>query len=214
MTQHQKTTVILLSFLLSLTGCLNLKQPRTQINYFTLEYPPPASAAGRFPALDDVIRVKQFSVSPIYNSNRIIYRNKSFQRQAYAYSRWRANPADLVTYYLVRDMQASARFKAVVPPDSGFAASQTLEGTVDDFLEADGEPAWEAVLAVSIVLVDESQLDISRQILFQKSYHTRKPCRQRDPQALAAAMSLAMSELAGRIIDDVYEFLAARGAAE
>ncbi len=209
MVRYQNIVVILLGLMLSLTGCLNLKQPKSEIAYYTLEYET-APAANHLALLNEVIRVKQFSVSPVYNSNRIIYRDKSFKRQAYAYYKWRANPADLVTYYLMRDMQISGRFKAVVASNSSFPVSCLLEGTVDDFLESDGEKTWEAVLAVSAALMDENEPDVSRKILFQKSYSTRKPCRQKNPQSLAAAMSLAMSEVASQIIHDIYNVLEAR----
>jgi hypothetical protein len=37
-----------------------------------------------------------------------------------------------------------------------------------------------------------------------------KPCKQRNPRALAEAMSLALSEASAKIINDVYENLADR----
>jgi len=156
--------------------------------------------------------VRQFSISPIYNSNRIIYRDKSYERQAYSYYKWRANPAQFVTYFLSRDLKESGMFKAVLPGDSRVAPAYLVEGTVDEFLEVAGSENWEAALAVSIVLMDESQTDISQKVLFQKTYRTRKPCEQKHPRALAAAMSLALSEISLNIIDDLSNNLAARNA--
>ncbi len=123
---------------------------------------------------------------------------------------WWVNPAKFVTYYLSRDLKESGLFKAVLPGDRRFAPSYLVEGTVDDFLEIDGENTWEAVLSVSIAFMDEKETDISQKILFQKTYRISKPCRQKNPRALAAAMSLAMSEISGKIINDLYNFLAAR----
>lgn len=203
-----KILMLWLCLTLPLAACLNLKQPQNKIEYYILEYDPPV-AANR-PALPDVIRVLQFSVSPIYNSNRIIYRDKSYKRQAYSYYKWRANPAQLVTYFLSRDLKESGMFKAVLPGDSRVAPAYLVEGTVDEFLEVAGNENWEAALAVSIVLMDESQTDISQKVLFQKTYRTRKPCEQKHPRALAAAMSLAMSEISLSIIDDLFNNLAAR----
>jgi cholesterol transport system auxiliary component len=202
-----KFTLVLLCLALPLAACLNLKQPQNRIEYYSLEYDPPAD--GHHPVLPHVIRVQQFSISPIYNSNRIIYRDKSYQRQAYAYYKWRANPAQFVTYFLSRDLKASGVFKAVLPGDSRVAPVYRVEGTVDEFLEVAGNENWHAVLAVSIVLMDENQTDISQKVLFQKTYRTRKPCEQKHPRALAAAMSQAMSEISVRIIDDLFNHLAA-----
>jgi hypothetical protein len=110
---HKRVITLLLCLTLSLAACLNLEQPKNKIEYYTLEYDPPA--VGHHQPLPYVIRVQQFSVSPIYNSNRIIYRDKSYKRQAYTYYKWQANPAKFVTYYLSRDLQESGLFKAVLP---------------------------------------------------------------------------------------------------
>jgi cholesterol transport system auxiliary component len=208
MLRQKKIEILLLCLTLSLAACLKLKQPKNKIEYYTLEYDPPV-VENHHP-LPQVIRVQQFSVSPVYNSNRIIYRDKSYKRQAYSYHRWRANPARFVTYYLSRDLKESGLFKAVLPGDSRIAPAYLVEGSVDDFLERDGENAWEAVLSVSIVFMDEKQTDISQKILFQKTYHASKPCKQKNPRALAKAMSLAMSEISSNIIHDLYNYLAAR----
>lgn len=208
MVGHTKILMLLLGLALSLAACLNLKQPQNKIEYYTLEYDPPVAANRR--ALPVVIRVQQFSISPIYNSNRIIYRDKSYERQAYSYYKWRANPAQLVTYFLSRDLKASGIVKAVLPGDSRVAPTYLVEGSVDEFLEVAGNENWQAVLAVSIVLMDENQTDISQKVLFQKTYRTRKPCDLKHPRALAAAMSLAMSAVSLSIIDDLFNNLAAR----
>jgi cholesterol transport system auxiliary component len=151
--------------------------------------------------------VSQFSVSPVYNSNRIIYRDKSFKRQTYAYYMWRANPGELVSYYLSRDMKQSGLFKAVLNRSSSVKPSYLLEGSVDDFYELDGENGWEAILSVSVAVIDEKEPDISKKILFQKTYRSTKPCRQKNPRSLAQAMSQAMSEISENIIDDSYKFM-------
>ena len=197
--------LLVICLTLSLGACLNLKQPRNKIEYYTLEYDPPVPQ-NRQP-LSDAIRVDQFAVSPIYNTNRIIYRDGSFKREAYVYYKWRAKPGDVVTYFLRRDMRQSGLFKAVVSRDSRLLSAYILEGTVDEFLEWDKKNGWEALLSVSITFMHENEPDISKKILFQKTYHTTQPCRQKNPKALAEAMSLAMSEISEQIILDIYTFI-------
>ena len=184
-------------------ACLDLKQPRNKIDYYTLEYDPPAP--GNQPLLSAPIRVNQFSVSPIYNTNRIIYREGFFKREAYVYHKWRANPADVVTYLLRRDLQQSGLFKAAVSRESRLPSAYVLEGSVDEFLEWNKKTGWEAFLSLSIVLMQENEPDISKKILFQKTYFSNKPCRQKNPGALAEAMSSAMSEISAHIMLDIYK---------
>ena len=187
------------------SGCLNLKKPRHQIEYYTLEYDPPQSQeAVPLPA---VIRVARFGVAPMYNTNRMIYRDGSFKRNAYTYHKWRANPGDLVSYFLSRDLKQSGLFKGALSHDSGAEASYLLEGSVDEFCEWNEAGAWEAVLSITVTLMIESEPDISKRILFQKSYHAREPISQKNPQALAEAMSQAFSGISGEVTGDIYEHL-------
>jgi ABC-type uncharacterized transport system auxiliary subunit len=170
-----------------------------------LEYDSPLM--GHRQPLSCVIKVNPFSVSPIYNTNRIIYRDSSFKRKAYVYHKWRANPAEVVTYFLRRDMKQSNLFKAVLSRNSRSPSSYMLEGMVDQFLEMNREDGWEALLSVSITFMEENEPDISKKILLQKSYRTRKPCMHKNPRALAQAMSLAMADISQRIIKDIHDRL-------
>jgi len=186
-------------------GCLNLKKPRHPIEYYTLEYDPPKSQ--KVDPLAVVIRVARFGVAPMYNTNRMIYRDESFKRNAYTYHKWRANPGDLVSYFLSRDLKQSGLFKGALSHDSGAEASCLLEGTVDEFFEWNEAGAWEAVLSVTVTLMIENEPDISKRILFQKAYHAREPSSQKNPQALAEAMSKAFSKISGEVAGDIYEHL-------
>ena len=166
MIRTKRALVCMLCFILLCGGCLNLKQSRNKVEYYTLEYDPPLFDT-RTP-LPFVIRVERFNVAPEYNSDRIIYRDKSFKRDSYVYFRWRANPGDLVTSFLSRDIKQSGIFKAVLPYASRLPSSHLLEGSVDQFFEWDSEEKWEAVLSVSITLMAEKEPDISQKVLFQK----------------------------------------------
>jgi len=205
MTRTKITWILVIGFALLLSACLDLKQPSNKIDYYSLEYDPPRMRD--YQPVAEVIKVEQFSVAPIYNTHKIIYRDKSYQRAAYTYHKWRANPGESVTYLLSRDMQQSQLFKAVLTRRSKFPYAYVLEGSVDEFLESDTAGGCQAVLALSIVLMAEQEPDMEKKIRFQKTYQMSKPCKQRNPGSLAEAMSLAMSEASEKIINDVYENL-------
>ena len=92
--------------------------------------------------------------------------------------------------------------------DSRFASSHEIEGVVDEFFEWDEKgKAWKAVLSVSITLLTESEPDISKKIVFQKQYKEMQACKQKNPMAVAEAMSTAMSRVSIAVINDVYSHL-------
>ena len=202
MERVKKICLFLVGFPILLSGCMNLKQPTNKIDYYTLESIPPKISGVK--PLSHVIKVERFSVSPTYNTHRIIYRDRSFKRNSYTYSRWRANPGALVTHILNRDIRHSRLFKACLNYDSRFASSYILEGTVDEFFELDTEASWKAVLSLSITLMNENKTDVRKKILFQKTYREEAPCKRKNPRALAEAMSRAISEISKQIIKDVY----------
>jgi ABC-type uncharacterized transport system auxiliary subunit len=191
-------------------ACLSLKAPRHEIEFYTLEYDPP-----QWPGLNPlpvVIRVQRFSAAPAYNTDRMIYREKSFERNAYVYYKWRANPGDMVSYFLSRDLKYSSLFKGALSLDSIAPASYDIEGSVDEFLEWDGADAWQAVLTISVTFMVENEPDISQRILFQKTYHAEEPCKRKHPQALAEAMSKALSTISRDVTQDLYDYLKDRGS--
>lgn len=191
--------------LLVAVGCVNLKQPRNQVYHYTLEYPPP-KITGLKP-LPVSLKIERFSVASMYNTQRMIYREGSFKRDDYFYYKWRANPGDMVTDFLGRDIRNSGLFKAVLPYGSDVDCSFALEGSVDEFLEWDTPEGWKAVLAVTVALMDPQEPDVTKRILFQKTYRAEKPLTEKNPQGLAQAMSVAMGEVSMAMIKDIYAVL-------
>jgi ABC-type uncharacterized transport system auxiliary subunit len=195
-------------FVLFLAGCAGMGQPMDKISYYTLEYD--------FPEISDlkplpvVIRIERFSVAPVYNTNRMVYRDQSFQRNTYAYHRWQANPADLVTDYLSRDLRQSGLFRAVLLHDSRLPSSFLLEGAVDEFFELDEEQGWRGMLTLSMTLMAENEPDVSKRVLFQRTYRSSESCKKKTPAALAEAMSGAMGRLSQQILKDIYPYLQRR----
>ncbi|MEJ2034344.1 MAG: ABC-type transport auxiliary lipoprotein family protein [Deltaproteobacteria bacterium] len=198
--------LLLLLVALLLPACINLKQSSQEINYFTLEYPPP-----EFPGLSPLpvtLQVEHFTSSPDYDSDQIIYRNESYARNAYAYYRWRAKPDRLVRDFLARDFQRSGLFKAIFTEEGGRLSEYALEGSVEEFLEWDEKKQWLAVLTLEVTLLAPQEKNISQQIVFQKTFSAREPAASKDPQAVAAAMSQAMAKVSAEIIRAVYAAIA------
>ena len=195
--------LIILSALL-VCGCLNLtQQPNKKISYYTLEYDPPETT--NLKSLPSVIYIERFNVAPLYNSNRIIYSKKKFERNAYIYHKWMANPGDLVSYYLAKDIKHSSLFSAALSSNNSYSSTHIINGTVDEFFEQDDDKVWKAVLSINITLTSNGEPDISKSVLMQKRYSAIESCSRKNPQALAEAMSKAMANISDKIIKDVYK---------
>jgi cholesterol transport system auxiliary component len=199
-----KCLAVVLAFAF-LAGCINLKQPSYKIDYFALEYEP--RPVGNLKPLSHVLKVNRFRADPVYNTTQMIYRDGPFKREAYTYHKWRTNPGDLVSSLLARDIQRSGLFKAVVPHESRLSATYVLEGSVDEFLESNRDGALQAVLTVTTTLVAAGERDMTKNVLFQKTFHATKPFKEKSPQGLAEAMSQAMAQVSQDIIRSLYDHL-------
>ncbi|MBT5306090.1 MAG: hypothetical protein HOL31_13545 [Candidatus Scalindua sp.] len=192
--------IILIIFSFAFCGCVSLEQPSTKFEFYTLEYNALKSDKSTDPGKEStVLKIKHFNASPIYNTDRIIYSDQQFKRSPYFYHKWRVRPAEFVTYFLSRDLKESGLFEAVLPPTSGSLHTHTVEGTVDEFLESDSNDSWEAVLSISVTLQVAREPDADKRVILQRSFSTRKKCKEKNPLALAQAMSLAMAEVSKEI---------------
>ena len=202
---HRKREWFALLLLLSLTSCASMKQPSLKFDHYTLEYASPE--LGDLPQLPVMLKVERFTVSPLYDTRQIVYRDQSFKRETYTYHRWRAHPADLVTDYLARDMRYSGLFRAVLEEGSTVPPTHILEGSVDEFFEWDAQEGWKAVLTLSATLIRAKETDTAGRIIFQRTFHAVQPYREKTPAGLAAAMSEAMSRVSKDVMKAVYESL-------
>lgn len=194
-------------FIISIfTGCLNMKSPQRKIDYYSLEYDS-IKPTGKL-RLPIVLKVARFSSGPLFNTNKMIYKDKAYGHQAYTYHKWWAAPADLVSFFLARDLKESSLFGAVFGYDAAALCSHTLEGSLEEFYEQDiDERKWNAVVSVTVTLITENEPDVTKRVLFQKKHLSVQACEKRTPQGLAEAMSRAVSQISEKIMIDIYDVL-------
>ena len=194
-----------------LVACLGgCGKPPMLVNQYILEYPAPV--VGRKAKIPAAVKVELFSVAQAFNTNAMVYQPQPFQTQVYNYSRWRANPGNLVTDYLIRDFRESGLFKAVFGPDSSGKYRFKLEGGVAEFQEVDAADGWKASLALTVTLLDTTQEELPRRVVFQKNYRALEPLPEKTPRGLAQGMSRAMEQVSARIINDTYDAARNRAA--
>jgi uncharacterized lipoprotein YmbA len=190
-------SLLVILLVLLLEGC---SKPPMLVRQYILDYPAPVPVSqAKIPA---AIRVKQFSVAQAFNTNAMVYQPQPFRSETYNYSRWRVNPGYQVTDYLLRDLRQARLFKAVYGPENTGRYRFQLEGGVEDFQELDEPGGWQAVLGLTVTLLDVSQTKLPRRVVFQKNYRAVEPMPEKTPQGLAQAMSRAMARLSARIMAD------------
>jgi len=196
-------TLFLLCIGLSCSCSIKNKPPQP-ITYYVLDYENPAMELQ--PALPVTLSIEKFRTAAPYNSTRIVYSKNKFSQNKYFYHQWMAPPDKMISNLLVRDLTASKRFQAVVVSNDPLT-SYLVRGTIDEFYEQDTDSQWNAVLSVTIILINKQENDQTRRFIFQKNYKKIHPLDQKNPNGLARALSMAMSEISGLIISDIYNEL-------
>jgi ABC-type uncharacterized transport system auxiliary subunit len=191
--------------MMALTGCMGNASAPSTVYYYTLDYTSEApSAPSRLPV---VLRVNRFTVSPPFNTQRIVYAEKNLHRNTYAYHHWIAQPGELLSYLLARDLDYCDGFRAVLPADAAQPATHDVYGWVEEFIEIDDHSPWQASISVHITLASALDPDASRRILMQKRYSLKTDCKAKTPAALAQAMSVAVASIYKEVVHDIHSRL-------
>ena len=193
----------------SLTACMTQSAPPKPTYYYTLDYPTPSIRLNH--QLPTVLRIERFVVSPPFNTQRIIYAGKGSHRNSYAYHQWIAAPGELLPYFLARDLRKTNGFKAVLTPSASLAATHSLHGWVEEFIEKDGSKDCAAGVTIHISLINNRNADPTAKIMLQKRYHASARCSSRTPAAFADAMSKAVSDISTNIAKDIHHRLSSAG---
>ncbi len=198
-------TAVLFAVLLS--ACMGNALPPKPIHYYTLN---PVEDRPQFDTvLPCILRVERFSVSPPFDSQRIYYADSKSHRNAYASHQWVAPPGLMLPFLLARDLRQSNGFRAVWTPDAAPAATHSVHGWVEEFIEEDDTPQWQASAVIHLTLISNLDPDPISKVMLQKVYRATAPCRKKSPSALAEAMSLAVGRIHTAAMKDIHRRLAA-----
>jgi uncharacterized lipoprotein YmbA len=188
---------------LTLFACSLGGKPSVMVEQYALEYPPP-TIQSKSP-IDAVIRLERFSVAQIFNHVKMIYRQRPYQYNDYAYHRWRANPGDMVGDSLLRDLRAAGTFKSAFSYRDMEKTPLLLKGDIGEFYESGEKDGRKAILSVHFTLMDTTQKNLTKQIIFQKNYRLEESVTEQTVQGFARAMSRAAEKLSGQVVTDVHE---------
>ena len=196
----QRTALLIAAVFLA-AGCVAGGKAPVAIDQYVLEYAPP-SFEGVQPS-GEVVRVGRFAVAQAMNTPMMVYRSRPYENNVDYYNRWRVNPGDMVTDYLLRDMRSSGLFRAVFSYRDAEDGRYLLQGNIEDFLEVSDAGGRRAVITVHVSLLDVSQKEITKRVLFQKKYGNAEAFAQSSASGFAQAMSRAMEKTSRSIIKDV-----------
>lgn len=194
-----------IAFLLS--GCFGGGQPGRLTEQYAFDYAPAVQQG--FTMLPETITVERFGAAQLYNSTAMVYQEGPNQRDQYLYHRWRVNPADLVSDYLLRDLRSANLFQGVFHYRSNGSSRYLLAGDVEEFLEYIDKEDHRAIVSLNVNLLDTARPGLPDRILFQKNYRIAEPIDEKSPAGLAKGMSRAVAKVSRLLLSDIFNVVQA-----
>lgn len=191
---------------LLLSGCFGGGQPGRLTEQYALEYTPCVTEG--VVMLPETITVERFSAAQQYNSTAMVYQEQPYQHNQYLYHRWRVNPADLVSDYLLRDLRGAGMFRGVFNHRNSEPSRYLLAGDVVEFREYEDD-CRRAVVSLNVTLLDTARPALPDRILFQKNYRIAEPIDEKSPVGLARGMSQAVAKVSGLLLGDIFKVVRA-----
>ena len=201
-------SIALCLLVVAAAGCFSRPKPAYMVDQYTLDYAAPVAAG--LDTLNEPIKVERFSVSQSFNSQAMVYRTQPFKLATYNYDRWRVNPGDMTTDYLLRDLRSLNVFRAVYSHHDAERSRFVIEGGVEEFLESADKNGYTAILSLNVSLLDRQGKEISERLLFQRNYRFQESVREHSPEEFARGMSVNMSRFSQQLAKDLHEAVAAR----
>jgi len=193
---------MMIGLTLLVAGCAGTGKPPYSVDTYLLNYSSPSSA-GQTPVAVS-IKFNRFSIAAVYNTTNMIFRGDAYSIDAFNYSRWAVNPADMVADNLLGDLRAGGLYAAAFSRHDANDGRFVVSGGIEEFyLKTDGSTK-KAVISLVISLQDANEIRTAGKMLFQKKYHREEPLQESSPRGYAQAASLAMQALSGEINKDIY----------
>ena len=186
-----------------LYGCVKLAQPAPTISDYRLDYRPPSAVGTPLPV---TLGVPSLRVGAVYDRDVIVYRDGDHATGTYYYSRWSANPGDMIADLLARDFADSGLYRAVQRGPSLLPVDYQLTGTIEEIEERVGGSGCAAHLTLRVLLVHAT--GSGDPVRLKKAYSGDESCACNQPRAFAAAMSRTLLRISAELQQDTYDAVA------
>lgn len=169
------------SFLLAvmLAGCGATRASK----YYQLTVPAEKSGAEPADPGAATLLVAPLLGSHLYREDRIVYSSGGEEMGTYEYHRWVEPPTEMIPEVLLRELRASARYKAVYAARSNANGDFLIRGRLYEFKEVSGRP-----LLAKVTLELEMREVKSGATVWTHYYSHEEPVSGKDVAAVVAAL--------------------------
>ncbi|BCS90280.1 ABC-type transport auxiliary lipoprotein family protein [Pseudodesulfovibrio sediminis] len=183
--------LLLLAVSLVTTACVKLGGKPLDKKYYQIT--PVRTAAPAPQSYDFVLKVRRLSISDLYNTRELIYRQPQGRIESDFYSMFFVPPSNMLTTELKKWLNESGLFSHIIEPGSMVVPGLTLEGVVNSLYGDYTGNTPAAIVEMQFFVVDESTAN--NVIVFSNTYTQRIGFDTPNPQALIEAMTTGVQTI-------------------
>jgi len=177
-------------------GASLLPRPQQAAARFTLDDGTPAAAPQPAGAGSPVLVVEMPRAGPGFDSARMVYLRQPQQLQSFAFHEWVDTPAHMLAPLLVRALQGSGSFRAVLLAPSSAGGALRLETELIRLQQDFGSSPSHVRLSLRAMLLDGA----TRRPIGWREFDVSVPAASDDPAGGVAAAREATRQLLGEIL--------------
>ncbi|MBN2012611.1 membrane integrity-associated transporter subunit PqiC [candidate division KSB1 bacterium] len=176
------------------------------IHYYTIDYDiaEPANLSAKY---HYTLGVETFSADPLYEEDRIVYRESPYEVKFYNYHQWIVPPKQMTTEKALAQLSASGIFSRVTPFPQYNHVDFWLRGTIKKFEEWDEDGKWFTNVKIHLELLDRD----SNTLIWQHDYFDSQPVSDKQPVALVQALGESVETCLNQAITDLDQFFGSYG---
>jgi ABC-type uncharacterized transport system auxiliary subunit len=179
-----KKAAVLIAAALGLWGCFAASSDKS---YFQIHLEAPAAPG---PAFDKALLLERPAVADLYDDFRILYRLNPYEVNYYAHSFWAEKPSRMVRSAVEGYLLRRRAFRSVFLEAAQGRADWILRATLNGIEEIDGEPAWQARLAMELEVIEAA----TGERLASRRFDRSEPLPRREVAAVPPVLSRILAE--------------------
>lgn len=155
-----------------------------------------------------LLAVREFSVSPGYQSKEIVRRGSQGKARADFYNHYFMLPGSMITQLTREWLDRSGLFQGVLPEGSGHEPDYVLEGALTAIFgqnQKNSPPL--AVIEINFLLLKNQGFE--SEFLFQKVYREEMPTAGHETEHLIQGLNACLKKILTELEQDLHRFIAA-----
>lgn len=161
-----------------------------EMHYYLIDYPIAMKNNEAEAVHQIVLGVARFEAAPLYQEERLVYRDSPYEGKYYHYHRWIASPEQMITEKVIEQLRASNRFEQVVAFPKYSQVNYVLQGTIKALEEWDEGDQWYARVQITFEIMSKTD----NQVIWQKTIEKKNRVSQKTPAEVVKGINQGVQQ--------------------